>query len=280
MKYDKKEIGARFKLARNELGLSQTSLAQKAGMSLQGYQPNEKGQTAPSAAILHTFASLGINPYWLLTGQGSMAIGEALHRKMASIDRKSVEENRETIRLITDYLCEANLDELKQTDIESALISSDIQNTSEFNDFLNIISEPFRSFVLIQVLNPEDETGFLSKSNINDLYNYHPIRRSWVNSNQLEPEHLKAIFPCDDSMSPTINVGDLAIVDERLLGETTGLFVIRIKGKLSIRRLEYRVSDVKISTDNKHYSDESISQDEALKIEKVGKIVRVETYSK
>lgn len=69
------EIASRLKLARQAIGLSQKALAEQSGVSTRGYQGYEDGRSVPGGEALAGMASAGINPLWLLTGEGSMLVG-------------------------------------------------------------------------------------------------------------------------------------------------------------------------------------------------------------
>lgn len=69
------EIASRLKVARQALGLSQKALAEQSGVSTRGYQGYEDGRSIPGGEALTGLASAGINPLWLLTGEGSMLVG-------------------------------------------------------------------------------------------------------------------------------------------------------------------------------------------------------------
>lgn len=68
------EIAARLKEARQAIGLSQKAIAEQSGVSTRGYQGYEDGRSIPGGEALAGLASAGINPLWLLTGDGSMLI--------------------------------------------------------------------------------------------------------------------------------------------------------------------------------------------------------------
>lgn len=64
------EIGARIRLVRAEMGLSQKAMADLAGMSLRTWQGIEQGRNVPSGETLLRFDAVGYNPGWILSGLG------------------------------------------------------------------------------------------------------------------------------------------------------------------------------------------------------------------
>lgn len=74
------EIGARMKLARVSLGLTQEGLADAVGGSKRGIQDNEARNRVPGGEVIAGFIGLGINPVWLLTGEGAMLLSDVQPR--------------------------------------------------------------------------------------------------------------------------------------------------------------------------------------------------------
>lgn len=271
-------IGKRLKYARTKLGFSQTELAQMVDLSMRGYQANERDISNPSIAVLRKFSDLGVSPLWLLNGSGKMELDRKSKEiyKNSELTEESTANVVKSFSLIFDRLLVPGLPEAKLDRIHDLYDTIGVQNTKAFFEFISEISDPLESFVLIQVLNPQDESLFqISDSN---LYRYHPLRRSWVKNNNLNPEKLKAIFPSDDSMRPTLVQGDVLIIDERGVNDLTGLFAIESRGRVIVRRLDFGVSGVSISTDNEQYPNELLSDEEAKKIKKIGKVIRIESY--
>ena len=63
------DIGTRIRLAREDLGLSQSALAEIAGVSKQTQMKYEAGKTMPDAAYLALMGRLGADVLFLVTGQ-------------------------------------------------------------------------------------------------------------------------------------------------------------------------------------------------------------------
>lgn len=66
------ELADRLKLARQHARLTQTELAKRAGMTQQSYGALELGQSKRSAKLVELAAATGVDPLWLVTGQGEM----------------------------------------------------------------------------------------------------------------------------------------------------------------------------------------------------------------
>lgn len=70
------EISARLKEVRAVLKLSQVEMAQKIGLSKSALKRLETGGNVPSGESLLKYASVGINPGWLLYGLGPMRMDD------------------------------------------------------------------------------------------------------------------------------------------------------------------------------------------------------------
>lgn len=75
VRLDTVAIGARIKMSRETLGLTQDELARVAGSpSKSGLQSNEYGRTMPGGQMIGALVHAGINANWLLTGEGPMLL--------------------------------------------------------------------------------------------------------------------------------------------------------------------------------------------------------------
>ena len=81
---------ARVGRVRAYVGLSQTVMAQRVGLSLRAYQNYERGEREiPVALVQALYAEFKIDPVWLLTGKGPMILEteRAQHLDQALLDQ-------------------------------------------------------------------------------------------------------------------------------------------------------------------------------------------------
>lgn len=81
-------IGARLKVWRDSLSLSQEDAAVHLGLSPSTYQNYERDVRGPNSAATKAFADAGINTNWLLTGEGEM-----LSAKVYAVNEPRTEYN-------------------------------------------------------------------------------------------------------------------------------------------------------------------------------------------
>ena len=65
-------LNERMKIARLELKETQKHIAKLAGINLRTYINYEQGERETPVSVVVVYSSLGINPNWLLTGEGEM----------------------------------------------------------------------------------------------------------------------------------------------------------------------------------------------------------------
>ncbi|MBI5484484.1 MAG: helix-turn-helix transcriptional regulator [Deltaproteobacteria bacterium] len=69
----------RFKIVRENMGLSQKDMAASIGISLPGLQGYEAGRSVPGGNVFEALVKLGFNANWLLTGEGEMKLGAEVY---------------------------------------------------------------------------------------------------------------------------------------------------------------------------------------------------------
>jgi phage repressor protein C with HTH and peptisase S24 domain/plasmid maintenance system antidote protein VapI len=102
------------------------------------------------------------------------------------------------------------------------------------------------------------------------------FRRDWVQrALGLDPTSLALIDARGDSMSPTIENGDLLLLDTRNgQSRSDGIYVINLAGALLVKRLRIKLSGtVEVMSDNPKYSSEAVSGSELDRLVLVGRVV-------
>lgn len=102
------------------------------------------------------------------------------------------------------------------------------------------------------------------------------FKRDWVvRTLGLDPKRLALIDVAGDSMSPTINDGDLILLDTRPeQSRTEGIYVINLCGSLLVKRIRMRLSGVvDVVSDNERYGTETISGEQLTSLQIVGRVV-------
>lgn len=77
-----------MKFARSELKKTQKYIAELAGINLRTYINYEQGERETPVSIVVVYSSLGVNPNWLLTGEGEMMRGKG---EVESVTTEAVE---------------------------------------------------------------------------------------------------------------------------------------------------------------------------------------------
>lgn len=101
------------------------------------------------------------------------------------------------------------------------------------------------------------------------------FRRDWLAGEGLHISGLAAVTADGDSMEPTIADGSLLLVDTQQR-EAAGahIYVLRLDGHIYAKRLQ-RLSDgsVRVSSDNKAYTDEVVDREDAARLDILGRVV-------
>lgn len=75
--HETSDLGNRMKKVRERLGYTQSGMSAAVGSKLRSWQEYERGSRAPGSAVIAGLARLGVNTNWLLTGEGSVLVGES-----------------------------------------------------------------------------------------------------------------------------------------------------------------------------------------------------------
>jgi len=99
------------------------------------------------------------------------------------------------------------------------------------------------------------------------IIDYLNFRADWLQRTlAADPRHLALVEAIGDSMSPTVEEGDLALVDLREARfKYDGLYIIRTGSDLSIKRIQRRTGgSLLIRSDNPAYESQVVSPDQIV----------------
>ncbi len=101
--------------------------------------------------------------------------------------------------------------------------------------------------------------------------------REWLRHEALEPDKLVLVTARGDSMEPAVGNGDLLLVDtSRPDIEDDGIYALRIDGQVFPKRLQRDWSGgLWVRSDNPHYQDQHIADEDYEALAIVGRVVWV-----
>jgi phage repressor protein C with HTH and peptisase S24 domain len=103
-----------------------------------------------------------------------------------------------------------------------------------------------------------------------------PFRRSWLRDMGVSPQYAEFITGRGDSMKPTIEDGDLLLVNRAIDRiESEGIYAFVMHGLVSVKRLQLVFSgSIRIISDNReHYPPETVPASEMPAMHVVGRVV-------
>ena len=145
--------------------------------------------------------------------------------------------------------------------------------SAEINDPSNLYNAPqqFISIAEYQDPNPSIQPEQSIHNTGKPTFN-----SQWLRVSGLNPDHLRLACAGDDSMSATINHGDLLLIDitqNRYSGD--GIYLLRLENHvLAAKRLQYTLDNgLYLINDNPAYKDQLISDKQKSSITIIGRIV-------
>ncbi len=104
--------------------------------------------------------------------------------------------------------------------------------------------------------------GYGAFSDGQEVVDYLNVPRAWLNRYVSGDAHVVVIEARGDSMEPTIDHGDLLMVEMKVEREDVaagGVFVFAVDGMIVVKRLQVMLGgDLKISSDNRAYEPETV----------------------
>lgn len=241
-------LGKRVQLALKEKGMTQENLAETVGVSQVAISNIVKDLTKKPRIILDIADALGVDPNWLQNGTGSsVTVGE---RAML---------NRSPITATTNhYYGHSERQAGNKRDINPSKKASIVRNLSLPKDVINNdISHLF------------DELAF-SEEGLMEL-----VKR-------LETNDIAMLTMFNDSMSPTIEKGEVVLVNtacQKYAGE--GIYIFVMNNELYVRRLRQTPDGILQANASNETAGTSfeITQNNVEKMQILGKCQRVLTLN-
>lgn len=231
------QIGTRVEAAAKVIG-NRRQAAEQLEVSVDSLRRYCKGEISPDAEFLARLSALsGYSVGYIVTG-------------------------REPIRSFDDAL-----DTLREGAAEAAQHVADATGPYD---------EQSERFVYVARYDIEASTGGGSEVHSEQVVDYLAFRRDWIAAQRLKPENLALIETLGDSMEPTIEDGDLVLVDlARREIKRPGIYVLRRDSTLLAKRLELRwdADGVVVRSDNQAYDDQVLDQAEAEQLDVLGRVV-------
>lgn len=228
--------GSRIALFRTEKHLSQQKLADVLGVS-RGYIGDiERDRSEPSSNFLTLLASkMDVSIDWILTGKGKM------------------------------------LKKMEYSELSSTAIQTQDQKSSY--DF-DKNKESWGQFALVPYYGVEASAGsgrlVDQELKISDM----AFRTDWLVARGLKPSHCALIKARGDSMEPTINDGDLLLVDTLANSiKDDSIYIVQADHHLVVKRIQQALDgSLIIISDNNRYENQTISADQVDKVKVVGRV--------
>ena len=214
--YLKTQISVRLRQIRLELFGEHggPELARRLDLPARTWYNYETGVTVPAEVMLNFIDQTGLNPSWLLTGEGS-------------VFRESMAHKGETTLSPLQWIRRG----LEQLELES---QSRDQSFKAFSAYLEAETE--KDFVSLPILDMEEVVGY-PDTRFAQREQFMALRR-WVPS----PEKCFCLTVKSGEMEPVIRPGSIVIVDQSRLNldSNNGKVVVALdtKGSPIIRRLE------------------------------------------
>lgn len=306
------EIGNRMRIAREELGLSQSKISELFGCSVRTYQKNETGLNEAGVSIADDFIQLGINANWLLTGEGPMILGDLLSNARNLRDVGATEESwwriiQETIKVIPNanywfisapgdpidplvgFVDKYNSNEvLVDAELRKRIPVISLGELKEFgrsatawlDRLKNSLEAPAKSlfdgFVLVPRYDVSASMGTGSVIHSEQVVDHLAFREEWVRTELgAVPKNLILISAIGDSMEPTLRAGDLLLIDRSGDGvKQDAIYAFATNGELRVKRMQLKMDgSVVVKSDNQQYEPETLTSDQAATLHIVGRVV-------
>jgi len=157
--------------------------------------------------------------------------------------------------------------ELELPDKDKLVIKEDFVHSHSDSDW--------SEFAKIPLYDVEVSAGYGSVVDQEQIKGVIAFRQDWLRSKGLQQSKVITLTAKGDSMQPTIDHGDLLLVDCNTKNVTSdSIYVIRRDGHLFVKRLQQMISgDLYIKSDNPTYTQETIPKHEVKNLDIIGRVV-------
>ena len=283
------DIGSRLCEERKRLGLSQQNLADSVGVDRRAIGRYEKGENVPGGAILASFAKLGANVHYILTGEREAKSDsdvtfddkEALKAKLEVVSEfdsfwMDMEIRREAALPL--FVAQYNagdkgirkvpgVDTINENELFSWLkikLSPELINDSKSASARRFDKDEFAQVPMYDVAASAGHGALVEDEAVEGMLVF---RNDWIrNELRVNPSELYLVTVNGDSMYPTLSPNDIILVhDTSHTGSVPcdGIYLLRLDGSLLVKRLQRRPSNrVKIISDNPSYEAYEVAADD------------------
>ena len=250
-------------------------VAEVLGMSKAAFSAQKKRGSFPEKelrALAQQRPELGIDVEYVLTGgrlpaherralEGARDFTQALHMP---------EEDKQRIQGLADAALLAQAQHNVQESARAPAMAPAIPTSGEGGGVPD-----WSAYIQVPHYEVRASAGNGSVVHEENVVDHLVFKRDWiVRSMGLDPRRLALIDVRGDSMAPTINDGDLILLDTREAQQTEGIYAINLAGGLLVKRLRLRLSGaVEVISDNERYGTETISGDQLAQLHIVGRVV-------
>ncbi len=248
------------------VGFSADRLRNILGGKIKKLQPDE-ARTIESA--------FGIRRAWWTSDSAPMLLTDAEMRVLAPVNELASARDTAVELGLTDWYA-STVEELlfnvrgKRTDAIRQQLDTLVGGGAPASD------TNWSSYIQVPHYDVRASAGNGSVVHEENVVDHLVFKRDWVmRSMGLDPRRLALIDVRGDSMAPTINDGDLILLDTREGQQTTeGIYAINLAGGLLVKRIRLRLSgSVEVISDNERYGTETISGDQLGQLHIVGRVV-------
>ena len=251
-------IADRVLIARKKLSITQRDLADKTGISLSSIQKYESGAVEPSSDAIKRLVMLGISPMWILLGKHPVLLNEdaPISAQVAREESSSLLQRKGELQNSSSTTVDEIL-EILETHYD------DWANRVDANGFAPLMY--YRNVSLSAghgAFNEDEEPEPLMFS------------RVFLRSIGLPPKKGFVVKVRGNSMEPTIRNGWNALCHGGRKTVRAGLYAVRVDGAEMLKRLESLPGGkIRVSSDNKSYSEYIIDETSTADFEVLGEVV-------